>query len=446
MPEDYRYQDGETDDTVGIVRTADQAFIPNNPDLFDWRAYQDWALTGTPDTATVPNLPKLRKKRKGDVDIEAEEQFRLHAPFFKGAGSACSLAVQLALAELVAYEAGAGGGGHGSLYVTGGASPQSLTLDVWTKLTQFSADGPSYQTTPAHASDQITLDVGETWLIAYQVSFTGQTNSEVEFAVAIDGVREAGSHCKRKLGTGSDVGSASGMVLVDATAAEVATLMVKSNTIGNLTLVEAQLTATRVTGDTTAADRFPMLNGMVGSGEFSPEADVGDIAAGLRTWWDTEGTRTSTTPGARPRSMPSRGPGRPKKIEKMSFPCSVDFPLLLIELEAGEASIPYWHPAVGWFLIAGVLVWFMRRDGTRTEQIGSLVRALTEAVDLLRTDLKRFEAFETHEEQVHNSITRNQIRMEEQLRAIASAQQETVRMLAVLADRLPNNRRAEGGC
>lgn len=50
---DYQLTSGS-----GVIRTADTAFIPNDPDNRDWQSYQEWLGAGnTPDPYVAPPAP-----------------------------------------------------------------------------------------------------------------------------------------------------------------------------------------------------------------------------------------------------------------------------------------------------------------------------------------------------------------------------------------------------
>lgn len=73
---DYRYPLDETTDANGIVRTADEAFIPVNPDLGDWVDYLAWrAVPNTPDPFTATALGDERRIAKAKVDHDSETEF-----------------------------------------------------------------------------------------------------------------------------------------------------------------------------------------------------------------------------------------------------------------------------------------------------------------------------------------------------------------------------------
>ena len=131
--------------------------------------------------------------------------------------------------------------GYGDLYVTGGSATQALTADTPAKLALFTADGPSSNSTPAHAADSITVGVSGVWGISFQASMTASVNNTVlTFALALGGVAQA-IKCQRKIGTGADVGSCSFTGHLSLTAADVLTILVTGSMSGNLILTEAQL-------------------------------------------------------------------------------------------------------------------------------------------------------------------------------------------------------------
>ena len=135
---------------------------------------------------------------------------------------------------------------YGNILVTGGSAAQSLTAATPAKLTLFTADGPSLNTTPAHASDQITVSSDGVYKIEAQFSMTCDTNSTVfQFYAAVGGVSQnIGVH--RKVGTGADVGSASFVGHLSLSASDVITINVEADKNVDLTLIEAQLVVSKI--------------------------------------------------------------------------------------------------------------------------------------------------------------------------------------------------------
>jgi hypothetical protein len=137
---------------------------------------------------------------------------------------------------------------YGGLYVTGGAGTQALAATTWTKVTQFAADGASSGgVTPAHATDTITVADAGVYHVSFQCSYTGTTLAVYDIAVYWDGVQQDQVHIQRKIGTGTDVGSAgtAGHVNVASGSTDFE-LWVYANGIADFNLVEGQLVVTKV--------------------------------------------------------------------------------------------------------------------------------------------------------------------------------------------------------
>lgn len=74
----YRYQDGLTADTTGVLRTADAARIPPDTRNKDWVAYQ--ASGATPDAATAIVLADYKNGAHAETDRQAQEQLTMSLP------------------------------------------------------------------------------------------------------------------------------------------------------------------------------------------------------------------------------------------------------------------------------------------------------------------------------------------------------------------------------
>lgn len=108
---------------------------------------------------------------------------------------------------------------YGSIYVEAGATAQAIpTGATYTKSTAFTTNGATSPASIADATnDKLVLRRG-TWAINGTFSFSTDTNAvNVIGAAFLDGVEVDSIHFQRKIGTGSDVGSASftGFVMVD---------------------------------------------------------------------------------------------------------------------------------------------------------------------------------------------------------------------------------------
>lgn len=135
-------------------------------------------------------------------------------------------------------------GCYGALYVTGGASAQSL-IDTYSKITAFDTDGASDNTTPANADDQITVDIAGIYLVQGSIVGTGTSTDEYIFAPAVGGTEVANVACEI---VGSSLASTSFVSIVSLSASDVVTLVGKSNQGGgsNFTVKHAQLVITRL--------------------------------------------------------------------------------------------------------------------------------------------------------------------------------------------------------
>jgi len=111
------------------------------------------------------------------------------------------------------------GRAYGELYVSAGASGQSLTTSIWNDITQWASNGASLNTTPDHTNDIITLDVTGFYLVMIQMSFSGSNNAEFTMRAKWNGTGQDQVRCQRKLSSGGDVGSATAMGVVDVTTA-----------------------------------------------------------------------------------------------------------------------------------------------------------------------------------------------------------------------------------
>lgn len=123
------------------------------------------------------------------------------------------------------------------------AATEQVDPNTGAKLTCFTANGAAFGTTPDHTNDQITINIAGVYDIAFQVSFSGTSSSEVRFRLRKDGT-EQNYGCIRKLGTSGDVGSASFLAPgITLAATDVITVYVEMNgATDDLTVVDAQLT------------------------------------------------------------------------------------------------------------------------------------------------------------------------------------------------------------
>lgn len=138
---------------------------------------------------------------------------------------------------------------YGGMFVHSGSAPQANITTSESKLTGFTGAFHSDGITVDHANDILIPLAGGDFFAMGQFSFSGDNNVTFEFDFAIDDVSIVGGGCRRKLGAGGDVGSASFFAILEELSvnAEVS-IRVKSDQGGgaSLTLVDAQLLLFRV--------------------------------------------------------------------------------------------------------------------------------------------------------------------------------------------------------
>lgn len=107
---------------------------------------------------------------------------------------------------------------YGSIYVDGGTVAQTIAQGAtYTKSTGFTTDGNDSGGISDVANDQLILTRGA-WHITAAISFFTDTDSnDVIGALFLDGTEQGNLHFKRRIGTGSAIGSAAiaGIVVVD---------------------------------------------------------------------------------------------------------------------------------------------------------------------------------------------------------------------------------------
>jgi len=73
--------------------------------------------------------------------------------------------------------------GWGEIYVNAAsAATATLVAATWTKLTLFTANGESLNTTPDHTADTITVANAGKYLVAFNVTFQASAAAVVDFA------------------------------------------------------------------------------------------------------------------------------------------------------------------------------------------------------------------------------------------------------------------------
>jgi hypothetical protein len=139
----------------------------------------------------------------------------------------------------------------GGLYVASGAATQNITAaGGQTKITQFAQNsGNSKDVTEDHTNDILTPTREGYYLVGYQISFTGQNSTTYAFVPRYNGTNINMAVCRRKVGTGSDVGSCGAIGLLDVTTASQnldLTIQNVSGSDGNVTIIDGSLWMVRL--------------------------------------------------------------------------------------------------------------------------------------------------------------------------------------------------------
>ena len=135
-------------------------------------------------------------------------------------------------------------GVYGSIVIEANAVTQTIASGVPEILTEWTGDGISNGTTPAYASDQITIDNTGIYQVNFQASFQGLATKVHEFELRVDGA-VTGVQCHRYTGA-TDVGSCSFSCQISLTAAEVLSIWVEADGAGSITIDEAQFSVHRI--------------------------------------------------------------------------------------------------------------------------------------------------------------------------------------------------------
>lgn len=134
----------------------------------------------------------------------------------------------------------------GGLSVTGGAATQT-GVSTSEKITQWTTNDLSANTTPDHTADTITVAQAGTYLLTGTVSFSGTANK----TFIIEGYNETqvsaltNCRCERKLGTGGDVGCVAIHGIFTAAASDAISLHVSADT-GDFSVTEGSWSVRRI--------------------------------------------------------------------------------------------------------------------------------------------------------------------------------------------------------
>lgn len=130
---------------------------------------------------------------------------------------------------------------YGSITVNDAGTPQTGIDTTPVKITGFDTNGPSLRCTPDHTTDQIAVGLAGTYLVSFQLSFSGSGAATFNVHAYVNGATtNIGFH--RKMGSTGDTGSASAVGLVTLDAGAVITLYGAADASGkSATLIDAQL-------------------------------------------------------------------------------------------------------------------------------------------------------------------------------------------------------------
>ena len=110
-------------------------------------------------------------------------------------------------------------GVYGSIYVNDGSTAQTIATGTTpVVLTGFTTDGLSSNVENDAANDKITITKAGVYKVGYSCSFASPTAGSIWHVVpAINGVVQVQAESHRKIGTANDVGSMSGIGIIDVT-------------------------------------------------------------------------------------------------------------------------------------------------------------------------------------------------------------------------------------
>lgn len=137
-------------------------------------------------------------------------------------------------------------GVYGSLLISGNSTGQAVVADTAEQLTEWTNNGISSGTTPAFASNQITIDNAGDYEVSFFVSFEGLTASEFKYSL-----RKNGSElspvlsCERKTAN-NDVGDAAFSGQITLAATDVLSVWIESTVTGSPVVRDAQLVVKRI--------------------------------------------------------------------------------------------------------------------------------------------------------------------------------------------------------
>ena len=152
---------------------------------------------------------------------------------------------------------------YGQIYVADGSTSQVLLVATPAKMTGFATEGPAsddltgdLSVVPDAANDKITVKSGGIYRVDYNISGSMvDQHSEVEAAVRVGGVEEAGSQSKSAFSDGTETvstnyplteNSMSGCCIIEPTADADVEIYLESSVHAGFVPSQARLLVTRI--------------------------------------------------------------------------------------------------------------------------------------------------------------------------------------------------------
>jgi len=139
------------------------------------------------------------------------------------------------------------GRAYGSIYVTAGAAGQALTSGVAAKLTAYTANGLSLNTTPDHTNDQIAVTNAGNYRITGAFTFeSGTASRDMSFFLAVGGVASIIGTRQECIDNGEYVAASFNGFLTLGAGAVLTVLVTVGGGNATLTMRESHLTVERL--------------------------------------------------------------------------------------------------------------------------------------------------------------------------------------------------------
>ena len=161
------------------------------------------------------------------------------------------LATKLDASEFTSFTNGIGAQAYGSVYLHENETAVPLVNTEYREVTIWNTtlvDDQAAALNTVALTNGIQVLVSGTYLVNYQISFSGVNSGAVESSITVNGAHQAHAEFDRKLGTGGDIGSAGAHGLLHLEADDVVNVagQVIGNYEGNYVPRQAQLVVTKV--------------------------------------------------------------------------------------------------------------------------------------------------------------------------------------------------------